>query len=512
MFQLVEEYGKPSINLFFPTLSIALVLLLFKFITKPRTGKLNLPPSPSRLPVIGNLHQLGSLPHHSLQSLVLKHGHVMMLYFGQKPILVLSSSEAAKEVMKTQDTNFANRPHTICAERLLYSNRDLAFSFYGDYWRKVRKMCVLQLFSAVRVESFKSVRKEEVDLMINKIHQSCASGSSVVNLTEINMSFTNDVVCRVAFGRKIEREGDSAKFWEMIGEFLYLLGVFNVGDFIPWLDWVNYFNGINARTKKNFKNLDCFVESLIEEHVQHRKNDESVGKATEDLIDVMLRVEKDNSLGVPFGRENIKAILVDIFAAGTDTTAATVVWALTELIKHPDIMKELQKEIREVCKEKPCVREEDLGNMTYLKMVIKETLRLHVPIPLLPRESIESTEVLGYHIPAKTRVVINAWAIARDPSSWEEPEEFRPERFKNRYLDYKEQDFAAVPFGAGRRGCPGITFAGPSMELPLANLLYHFDWTLPAGMSVEDIDVTEVFGIVASKKYPLLLAATHHSF
>ncbi|KAF5201730.1 Cytochrome p450 [Thalictrum thalictroides] len=201
-----------------------------------------------------------------------------------------------------------------------------------------------------------------------------------------------------------------------------------------------------------------------------------------------------------------------MFLAGSDTASAAVVWAMTELIRHPEIMKELQKEIREIGKENLGITEDDLGKMHYLKLVMKETLRLHGPAPLLlPHESIQDTKLLGYDIPAKTKVLVNAWAIAMDPLLWDEPDEFRPRRFLNSSLDYKGNNFEYIPFGTGRRKCPGISFAILTMELPLANLLYHFDWTMPNGApKPEDLDITEGFGIVTYKKDPLVVVATPH--
>ncbi|KAL5725193.1 unspecific monooxygenase [Ranunculus cassubicifolius] len=189
-----------------------------------------------------------------------------------------------------------------------------------------------------------------------------------------------------------------------------------------------------------------------------------------------------------------------MFSAGTDILSATLVWAMTELIRHLQIMKDIQREIRELGKGKPFMTEDDLGNIPYLKLVLKETLRLHPPTPLLvPRESIEPTTLQGYDIPAKTRVIVNAWAIGRDPIKWEEPEEFQPRRFLNKPVDYKGTDFEMIPFGGGGRECPGVLFT-------------LFDWNLPGNATrVEDIDIAESFGILVNKTSPLLLVATPHS-
>ena len=200
-----------------------------------------------------------------------------------------------------------------------------------------------------------------------------------------------------------------------------------------------------------------------------------------------------------------------MFAAGTDTTYTVLEWAMTELLRHQTVMHKLQDEVRTVVGNRTHVSEEDLVNMNYLKAVIKETLRLHLPIPLLvPRKSMEDIKINGYDIAAGTQVIINAWAIARDPSSWDQPLEFKPERFMNNSIDYKGLDFEYIPFGAGRRGCPGVLFAVAVNEMVLANLVYQFDWKLSDGVEGKDLDMSETNGFGCHRKYPLLAVATKY--
>lgn len=180
-------------------------------------------------------------------------------------------------------------------------------------------------------------------------------------------------------------------------------------------------------------------------------------------------------------------------------------WAISELLKNPRVMKKAQAEVRQAFKGKTKVVESDIQSLDYLKLVIKETLRLHPPGPLLPRETREKCEVGGYEIPVKTKVLVNAWAIGRDPNIWTEPECFKPERFQGSLVDFKGTNFEFIPFGAGRRICPGISFATANIELALAQLLYHFDWKLPNGIKLEELDMSETFGITARKKHNLHL-------
>lgn len=202
-----------------------------------------------------------------------------------------------------------------------------------------------------------------------------------------------------------------------------------------------------------------------------------------------------------------------MFAGGTDTTYTALEWALTELIKHSKTMKKVQEEVRRIAGSKSYINEDHIEKMFYLKAVIKETLRLHPPVPLLlPRQATKDVQVGGYNIPAKSRVIINAWAIGRDPASWEEPEKFKPERFLDNCSSFKGNDFQFIPFGAGRRGCPGATFAIAIVELVLSNLLYKFDWALPDEQREEDLDVDESNGITIHRKFPLVVVATPYRF
>ena len=200
-----------------------------------------------------------------------------------------------------------------------------------------------------------------------------------------------------------------------------------------------------------------------------------------------------------------------MFLGGTDTTATTIEWMMAELLKHPNIMKKVQEEVRNVVGKKSKVDVDDINKMDYLKCVIKETFRLHPAVPLLlPRETSANIKLGGYDVPSDVTVFINVWAIQRDPNWWEKPEEFIPERFENSSVDFKGQDFQFIPFGFGRRGCPGLLFGVASVEYVIANLLYLFDWKLPAGEIGENLDISELYGLTVNKKVPLHVLPISH--
>ncbi|XWS47870.1 hypothetical protein CRYUN_Cryun13aG0022700 [Craigia yunnanensis] len=489
-------------------LSLILLVSLLIWLKQAKGKKLNLPPSPPKLPIIGNIHQLGKLPHRSLRDLSRKYGSLLLLQLGHNPTLVVSSAEMAREIVKNHDIAFSSRPSTTAANILFYGCSDIGFAPYGEYWRRVRKICVLELLSLRRVHSFQFVRDEEVELVINKIRRASVKGDSI-NLAEMLVAVSNNVVSRCAISRKFHDEETTSKFGQLAERMLVLLMSFCVGDMFPYLRWLDVLTGFIPSLKAVSGELDAFFDQIIEEHRALKSHDEVTNK--KDFVSIILQLQKDGMLEMDLTQDNIKAILLDMFVGGTDTTTTTMEWMMSELLKHPNVMKKVQEEVRNVVGKKPKVDVDDVNKMEYLKCVIKETLRLHPPSPLLvPRETSASVKFGGYDIPSNITVIINVWAIQRDPNWWEKPEEFIPERFENSPVDFKGQDFQFIPFGFGRRGCPGMPFAVASVEYVIANLLYWFDWKLPAGEIAENLDMTELNGLTVGKKVPLHVLPVSH--
>ncbi|XP_050374631.1 cytochrome P450 736A117-like [Argentina anserina] len=495
------------------TLSLVLVAVFFILLycwssTSPITTK-HSPPSPQKLPIIGNLHQIRSprFPLHvSLHALSRLHGPLMLLHFGSVPVLVVSSAEGAQQIMKTHDLAFCSRPKSTIFTKLLYNSRDVATTPYGEYWRQVKSICVLNLLRSQRVRSYRSIREEETKAMIKKI----MDAKGVVDLREMLMTLTNDVVSRVALGKSYYSDGG---FKELTTEHTELLGSLYIGDYIPWLGWLSRVTGLDAKLDGVAKRFDDFLDVVIQEHMDSA--DQKV-EDQKDFVDVLLDVQQQNSLGFHLDSIGLKGVILDMFVAGTDTTATLLEWAMAELIKHPKVMCKLQNEVRAVHRgEEDILTEDDLLDMPYLKAVIKETLRLHPPLPLImPRISSQDVTINGYNIKANTQVIVNVWQIGKDPKSYDyEPEEFEPERVLNANsgITYKGSDFELIPFGAGRRVCPGIQFATAVYEIALANLVHKFDWTLPGGVRSEDLDMTETSGITTHKQDPLKVVAISYN-
>jgi hypothetical protein len=299
-----ELHKMPFIN---PLLSL-LFLLSFLYVFKriESREKPNLPPSPPKLPIIGNLHQLGKFPHRSLQALSIEYGPLMFLNLGYMPTLVVSSADIAREMLKTHDVVFSNRPKTTAADSLLYGCTDIVFSPYGEYWRQARKICVLELLNLKRVQSFQYVREEEIEALIKKIRESCNKGA-FVNLSEMMMSTSNDIVSRCVLGQKFEEEGKSTFGHQSSRKIMEHLGAFCFGDFFPFLGWIDVLTGFISSLKATFRQSDAFFDQAVEENNKIKTIDDSERK---DFIDILLKLKKKGMLNVELAQADLKAILL----------------------------------------------------------------------------------------------------------------------------------------------------------------------------------------------------------
>ncbi|KAM0018754.1 putative psoralen synthase [Helianthus debilis subsp. tardiflorus] len=295
---------KMSFNLqgfLFYSLPIIFALLLSKLYFSSKKSHKNLPPSPPRLPLIGNLHQLGVGIHRVLQSMAKTYGPLILLHFGSVPIIVASSVDAAREIMKTHDITFANRPYLNTISKLTYDGKDIAFSKYGEQWRQLKSISVLHLLSNKRVQSYRKVREEEVASMLKKIQ---GTNESVFNLSEFVATLTHNVISRAALGKIYE----GMELKHLLDRTLDLTGRFCFASVFPSLAWMDRFTGLEREIEKLVKDVDEFYDVVIDEHVNKKEGDAE----GQDLVDILLEIQKDNSTGFHLETKMIKAIILVI--------------------------------------------------------------------------------------------------------------------------------------------------------------------------------------------------------
>ncbi|CAI0541217.1 unnamed protein product [Linum tenue] len=359
--------------------------------------------------------------------------------------------------MKTHDFAFASRPFLLAPSVLYGGCNDVAFAPYGHHWRQLRKICTLELLSTKRVQSFRWIRGQEVDKLVLDLRRASADASGVVDLSRMVEKLSAAVISRALFGT------------------------------------IRGLNQAFLTVADNISILDAIIDERRSKRSSSRSSREGGEEEEEEdyLVDVLLKIQE-------------KAVTLELFLAGGHTSANLIEWTMSEMMKQPRVMQKAQDEVRQAFDEKGDVDEVGLHGLEYLDCVVKEGLRLHPPGPLLlPRESREDAKLCGYMVPVGTKVVVNAWAIGRDPRYWSDAEEFYPERFVDCSIDYKGNDFQFVPFGAGRRMCPGYGFGIEVVKLTLANLLFHFSWRLPGDSRPESLDMTETVGASIARKYPL---------
>ncbi|KAK1696799.1 hypothetical protein QYE76_013496 [Lolium multiflorum] len=438
-----------------------------------------------------------------MRDLSRRYGPLMLLRLCELRVVVASSADAAREIMKTQDLAFASRPMSPMAKILLGDSPGLVIAPYGEAWRQLRKICTLELFSSRRVRSFRTVREEEVGRMLCSLAQ---SSSSQVNLGELISAYVADSAVRAIIGSRFK---DRGAFLRILERRMKIAPAQFLPDLFPSSRLALLVSRIPRQMKRERQEMMEFIDTIVQEHRESSMASAGDEDEDEDFLHVLLRIQREGKLDPPLTDDVIKTVIVDIFVASSETSSTVMQWAIAELMRNPRVMRKAQEEVRRVLGGKDMVTEDNLGGLRYLDLVIKEVLRLHPPGTLLvPRECRFPCQVLGFDVPVGAMVLVNAWAIGRDPAHWDQPEEFSPERFEDGTVDFKGTDFQYIPFGAGRRMCPGVAFGMANMELALASLLYHFDWELPDGTEPEELDMTEQLGIATRRLSDLLLVPT----
>ncbi|KAG0591031.1 hypothetical protein KC19_1G143900 [Ceratodon purpureus] len=494
-------------------LLVAVALLVVHLSRKLfKQHKLNLPPGPSPLPIIGSLHLFGTHPHQSLAGLAQKYGPVMSIQLGQKSCVVATSPEAAQEFLKLQDANFSSRPHLRCIE--LIAPQDIVFHDITPVTSHLRKIIVSELTSAKRLKASKYIRTEELAHMLRSISKE--TGPIQVKTFFYRMS--TNILTRMVLNKRFlcQGQGDDhnaasemQEFTEIIEEANYCMAAVHLKDvfnFIPkWLDP----QGLDTRFRKLKARLDKFHINMVNQHREERRKN-PISEEQKTFLDVMLE-QLDNSK-YEITEELIKGAIWNNLFAGTDTTMVTSEWAMAEVLRCPSVMKEARAELDRVVGLNRTVQESDIPDLKYIQAIVKETMRLHSIVPLLaPHQSIDATKAFGFDIPAKTRLFVNWWGIGRDPQVWENPLEFVPERFldgaPHAKTEFHGQHFEFIPFGSGRRKCVGISFAALAVHIQVANFLHAFEWSLPTGLSPQMLDMAEGTGMAMQMQNPLVAIA-----
>ncbi|KAF7815921.1 cytochrome P450 71D9-like [Senna tora] len=444
------------------------------------------PPGPWRLPIVGSIHHLGgttssSLPHRRFKELSLRYGPLMHLQLGQVSTVVVSSAEIAQEVLKTNDLIFANRPCTHASEILLYGPSDIIFSPFGHHWKLLRKIASLQMLNGRRVRSLQSMWiKKEVSSLMKSLKE---EAGSCVNLSEKVFVTISGITSRSAFGKKHNKGRHLEAIMQVSERISESTHETVVSHLFPSWKWLQVLVGETRVVEEICRNSDLVLRNILVGEEEEEEDDDDEEEEGECLLKTLLEM-KDQ-----------------------EAPPTLVEWAMAEMMKNPRIMRKAQAEVRQAYRSKGHINETNIEELEYLKAIIKETLRLHPPAPLMaPRECTQTCEINGYTIPTGTQVIVNVWAIERDSKYWgSSAEEFLPERFVKSWIDYRGSNFEYIPFGAGKRICPGMGFGVGIVEIVLAHLLCFFDWELPSGITAETLDMGEYLSSTLRRKNKLIL-------
>ncbi|EOA19091.1 hypothetical protein CARUB_v10007759mg [Capsella rubella] len=459
-----------------------------------------LPPGPWPLPIIGNLPFLNfDVLHTQFQALTLKHGPLMKIHFGSKLAIVVSSPDMAREVLKTHDITFANHDLPEVGKINTYGGEDILRSPYGTHWRRLRKLSVMKMFTTPTLEASYSIRREETRQTIVYMSEMACHGSPVNLGEQIFLSIFN-IVTRMIWGATVEgdeRRSLGNELKTLISDISDLEGAQNYSDFFPLFSRFD-FQGLVKQMKGHVKKLDLLFDRVMESHVKMVGNK---SEEEEDFLQYLLRV-KDDDEKAPLSLTHVKAVLMDMVLGGVDTSVNASEFSMAEIITRPEVLNKIRQELDHVVGRDNIIEESHLPKLPYLQAVMKENLRLHPTIPLLvPHKNSETSVVAGYTVPKDSKIFINVWAIHRDPRHWDEPNEFKPERFLENSLDFNGGDFKYLPFGSGRRICAAINMAERLVLFNIASLLHSFDWKAPIGHKFE---VEEKVGLLLKLKSPLV--------
>ncbi|WCJ23100.1 Cytochrome P450 76T24 [Euphorbia peplus] len=480
-----------------------LTFLLFIHVFKSKIlhrNPLSLPPGPRPFPIIGNILEMGINPHQSLANLSKKFGPLMTLKLGSRMGIVISSPEFAKEALQKHDQAFSSR--TIPNAAHIHDHYKLSVVWLPalDQWRSLRKVTISEMFTLRKLEESQDLRQKKVREMLAFVGESCKIGEAI-DIGQVAFTTIMNILSNTFFSIDLASYNSniSLEFYDAVVGMLEEGGKPNFADYFPVLQIMDP-QGIRGRTNLYFEKLFEILDRITTERLQLKFSSTAI-KDKQDVLDFLLNVsEEENNSGLSL--IDIKHLLVDLFIAGTDTTSKTLEWGMAELLSNPEKLFKLKNELKEVEGE---IQESDINKLPYLQATVKEIFRLHPPGPfLIPHKAENDVEIGGFVIPKNAQILINVWAMGRDEKIWENPDKFEPERFLMSKIDVKGRDFELIPFGAGRRICPGLPLAHRMMHLMLASLVGSFNWKLANDTKPYELDMTEKFGLALFKAQPLL--------
>ncbi|XP_061347279.1 geraniol 8-hydroxylase-like [Gastrolobium bilobum] len=487
-------------------LLISLVLLasihvLISIFGRKSTKSHKQAPGPRPFPIIGNILELGNKPHEALAKLSQTYGPIMSLKLGNITTIVISSPQIAKEVLHKHDQIFANRtvPDTLQAHD--HHILSVVWMPPSSQWRTLRRVCATKVFSSEKLDSTQFLRQRKVQDLMDHVKESCKKGEAL-DIGEASFVTVLNSISNTFFSMDLAHftSDKSQEFKDIIWGIMEEAGRPNVVDFFPIFRLLDP-QGASTRMKNYFGELIAFFDGLIEERLRLRAS-ENESKACNDVLDSLLEVMQEENSQV--SRPHVLHLFLDLFVAGIDTTSSTIEWAMTELLRNPEKLDKVTKELQQVLVKGEQLEESNISKLPFLRAVVKETLRLHPPIPfLVPHKSEVDVELCGYMVPKSAQILVNVWAMGRDSSIWTNPNEFMPERFLKSEIDFKGQYLELIPFGAGRRICPGLPLASRTVHIVLASLLYSYGWKLADGVKAEEMDMSEKYGITLHKTKPL---------
>ncbi|PPD71698.1 hypothetical protein GOBAR_DD31406 [Gossypium barbadense] len=460
-----------QITILYASLSFIFLLLCLNLLFQSKKHPQNLPPSPPSLPLIGHLHLLESPVHRFYHCLSQKHGPVFSLRLGSQLFVVVSSSAVVEECFTKNDVVLANRPKLITGKHFGYNYTTISTSSYSDHWRNLRRIGSIEIFSSSRLNAFVAIRKDEVRRLLVRLSQDSCQWFA-----------------KRYYRDEVKDENEAREFREVITETFRKGSTANRAEFLPVLNW---FGGYEKKVKKIGKKLDGLLQKLVDEHRRMKQENNDNGS----MVDHLLNLQQSDPNY--YTDEIIKGLMLVLILAGTDTTSVTIEWAMSNLLNHPEVLKKAQAEIDTEIGQENLIDEPDVSKLKYLQSIILEAQRLHPALPLLlPHVPSTDCTIGGYDVPGGAIVLVNAWPIHRDPQSWDDPTSFKPERFEND----DSQSHKIMPFGLGRRACPGSGLAQRVMGLTLGSLIQCFEWERVDG---KEINMTEGMGSTMPKAHPL---------